>query len=124
MDTWWSSGDAAVTRAKAALIAEIGRRAYVKAGKVAPGDGGGAQGRRRSGRVPPHGSPRRRAALLAAPIRTSVAADRPRRGAVPRVWEGPAAFFVRRDMAAIGARDEARERTEARMQLKGGCAWY
>jgi hypothetical protein len=44
MDTWWSSGGAAVTRAKADLVAEIGRRAYVKAGKAASVAGGGAQG--------------------------------------------------------------------------------
>ena len=44
MDTWWSSGGAAVTRAKADLIAEIGRRAYVKAGKADLADGGRAPG--------------------------------------------------------------------------------
>jgi hypothetical protein len=124
MDTWWSSGGAAVTRAKADLVAEIGRRAYVKAGKAASVAGGGAQGKKRAGRVPMSGSARRRAALLAASTRTSLAANRPRRGTTPRVWEGPAAFFVRKDMAAIGARDEARERAEVRMRRTGGCAWY
>ena len=124
MDTWWSSGGAAVTRAKADLIAEIGRRAYVKAGKADLADGGRAPGRKRSGRIPPRGSVDRRAVLLSVPAKASVAANRPRRGATPRVWEGPAAFFVRRDMAAIGARDEARERAEARMRRQDGCAWY